>query len=136
MTSNPLKAANPHSSSSGKMQPGETKTIIVGDKTVTIIRAHRDYVHDLCDAYNSVRTHDDTQWIVDESGNLKLRKIDADSAHSRFMAKAKARTLTRDEFYNASLQWKAIAAEAGYVTHLGGQRYKVRPDREPKDEAA
>lgn len=75
---NPLTMDRPAASTgAGLMKPGDIRTIFVKDKdgsitkTVTLRRTARDYVYDLCDAYNAARTRDDIEWFV-ANGTLQL----------------------------------------------------------------
>lgn len=64
------------------LRPGETRTILAKDKqgnvlkTIVVHRTERDYVHDLCDAYNSARDSDaverGVEWFVAPNGELKI----------------------------------------------------------------
>ena len=61
---------------SGTMRPGESRTIHVNrdglNRTWTVHRTTRDYVYDLCDAYNAENKHDDAKWFVTEAGELRI----------------------------------------------------------------
>lgn len=68
-------------SSGGRMQPGDTRAINVHDKdgnlqhVLTLTRTDREYVHDLCDAYNAAVTPG-LEWCVSSAGQLYLRTTD------------------------------------------------------------
>lgn len=49
---------------------GETR-MIGKESPIPITRTTRDYVYDLCDAYNQARTRDDIEWFVHD-GQLHL----------------------------------------------------------------
>lgn len=67
---------------SGTLKPGETRTILAKDKSGNVIkeivvhRTEREYVYDLCDAYNEARSNDakerGAEWYVAPNGELKL----------------------------------------------------------------
>jgi hypothetical protein len=77
-----LNAAQPSGNGGGNIPPGETRIIEAKDKsgnlvkTYTIYRTNREYVHDLCDAYNAGMDPSARQrgleWFVAPSGELKL----------------------------------------------------------------
>jgi hypothetical protein len=80
---NPLKGdTTPGSSNFGRdLAPGEVRVINVRSgaeiiKTITVIRTERDYVHDLCDAYNAARPQSarerGVEWYVNAAGELKI----------------------------------------------------------------
>ncbi len=78
MTNNPLNGPG-SGGQSGKMKPGDTKTITARDretgevvKTMTLHRTTRRYVDDLCDAYNADRFSEDLEWYVDGAETLRL----------------------------------------------------------------
>ena len=60
------------------LKPDDIKHIQVKDKdgsvlkTLTLKRTDREYVHDLCDAYNDASTLRDHEWFVTANGELKL----------------------------------------------------------------
>lgn len=65
------------------MRPGDTKTYTAKDKdtgaitkTIVLHRTTRDYVYDLCDAYNEVLSPGDAErgcrWEVAPNGELKF----------------------------------------------------------------
>jgi hypothetical protein len=84
-------------SGSRDLAPGDTRTIDVKDKsgnvikTITVFRTERDYVYDLCDAYNDARTRDakerGIEWFV-ANGTLAI-------GHSFEAMKANARATER-----------------------------------------
>ena len=57
-------------------RPGDTWAFTAGDKTLTITRTTREYVHDLCDAYNAARSDDamarGVEWYVTPAGELRI----------------------------------------------------------------
>jgi hypothetical protein len=71
----------------GDLKPGETRTWHARDKdtkeiikTFVLTRTERDYVYDLCDAYNDARTQDaierGVEWFV-HNGELRIGTSDA-----------------------------------------------------------
>ena len=78
MARNPLDDGNAPTQS-GRMRMGDVRTVIRPDGTgITIRRTKRDYVHDLCDAYNArlSESRKDIEWSVNQSGGLYLRDKD------------------------------------------------------------
>lgn len=75
-----------------ELAPGEVRTVHAKDaagnivKTINIVRTGRDYVFDLCDAYNDARSGDARQrgieWYVAPNGELKLGDNAAWSRHN------------------------------------------------------
>jgi len=60
------------------MQVGEQRVYIpdpknAPDRRVIVTRTTREYVYDLCDAYNEARTSDAVEWFVTRKGELQLR---------------------------------------------------------------
>ena len=86
--SNPLLSAG-RTQDSGSLQPGETRTIhdLKSGRTWTVHRTTRDYVYDLCDAYNvelsPALRNNGLQWFVTPSGELKLGDNAEWSRHNR-----------------------------------------------------
>ena len=74
MTSNRLTGAGSGSQGNG-LRPGETRVLHdrpPSPRVWTVYRTNRDYVHDLCDAYNAGLIRPDVRWIVMPSGELTL----------------------------------------------------------------
>lgn len=79
---NPLDTGDGGTTFQADLAPGETRTIHAKDrsgnivKTITVHRTEREYVFDLCDAYNAARSEDARQrgleWYVAPNGELKL----------------------------------------------------------------
>jgi len=70
-------------SSGGKMRIGEQRTLTARDKetreiikTYTLTRTDREYIYDLCDAYNDGRTedqkHSGIEWFITSTKALAL----------------------------------------------------------------
>lgn len=119
MTSNPLTMARPaFAGYAASMNPGESRTYTARDpktgdvvKEITIHRTTRDYVYDLCDAYNAARLYADTEYFV-LNGEVKLglpsngqrpqgeyRPTDEDMARIReYVAAAAASPITQEQF--------------------------------------
>jgi hypothetical protein len=78
---NPLKAGGGNSGSVD-LRPGETRILTARDKSGNVVkemlltRTTRDYVFDLCDAYNDGRTAEarerGLEWFVTPAGELRL----------------------------------------------------------------
>lgn len=74
MARNPLDDGN-SPTQSGRMRLGDIRTVIRPDGTgIVIKRTSRDYVYDLCDAYNArlSENRNDIEWAVDQAGGLYL----------------------------------------------------------------
>jgi len=88
MTSSPFdKHRGESGDGGGDIPPGETRTWHARDKdtkeivkTFTLLRTQRDYVYDLCDAYNNARTQDaidrGVEWFVAPNGELRIGTSD------------------------------------------------------------
>lgn len=79
MARNPLDDDAEVGSRAGRaMQIGEVRTILAHNskgelvKTLKITRTARDYVHDLCDAYNDGNAHPEAEYYVDSTGKLRF----------------------------------------------------------------
>lgn len=83
---NPLDTGLP-STGGRDLKPGETRTFPAKDKqgnvvkTITVLRTDRNYVFDLCDAYNQARTREaedrGVEWFVAANGELRIGTADA-----------------------------------------------------------
>jgi hypothetical protein len=80
MTTNPLRRDGLAMVNTGRgARPGEIVTILVRDDKgreiadpIVFMRTDREYVHDLCDAYNARRRNEHAPfWYVDHAGNIK-----------------------------------------------------------------
>lgn len=87
---------------SGPLEIGEGRTVEMGKgsgRFTTIIRTEREYIYDLCDAYNAVLTRDDLEWSVvdrEKGKDLILRERgDFARAHSRAIAQSAERDQKR-----------------------------------------
>lgn len=77
---NPLDGPPP--SQGRDLRPGETRVVHAKDKsgnvikTITVHRTEREYVYDLCDAYNDARPADaedrGVEWYVAPNGELRI----------------------------------------------------------------
>ena len=78
---NPLKSGS-FSGGGAELKPGETRAFEAKDtsgnvlKVITVRRTERDYVFDLCDAYNDARTQEakdrGVEWFVAPNGELRI----------------------------------------------------------------
>ena len=82
-----------------KLAPGETMDITVGDRQLRIRRTNREYIHDLCDAYNEARDRPDVEWFV--AGDTLMLGT------PEFAITARARALDRAA-ENDRERWKAM----------------------------
>lgn len=84
------------------LEPGDVLTIPVRDniggiiKTIQIVRTSRDFVFDLCDAYNAARSDDaldrGIEWFVGPGGELKVGIADSWSRSNRRQVESRAET--------------------------------------------
>lgn len=98
---NPLDGGH-SGSGGGDLKPGETRTIQAKDKsgnvikTITVFRTERDYVFDLCDAYNKARTKDaedrGVEWYVAPNGELRIGTSDDWSRRNKRAAESRNET--------------------------------------------
>lgn len=75
MTANPFERHRSTGGFSGEMRPGESRTFIAGERTITVIRSDRPYAHDLADAYNAAMPESVARtqiWVVGQEGSIKL----------------------------------------------------------------
>jgi hypothetical protein len=108
----------PTASGGAPMQIGETRIVTARDpktgevvKEITIVRTAREYVYDLCDAYNRARPNDKIEYFV-INGEVKLglpshhrrpqgeyKPTDADVARIReYVAEAIKDGVTQEQF--------------------------------------
>jgi hypothetical protein len=59
----------------GPMAIGEERTIMAGDRVLTIRRTKRDYIFDYCDALNASTSNGQVEWYVHNSNSLSLRGV-------------------------------------------------------------
>lgn len=121
-----LTDASRGGSTTGRMKSGESRTVTVGERALVIIRSLRPYEDDLANALNATKSRDDIEWKSDGSGGIRLQTVDTDTPFIRFMRSAKRRELTNDDLRDLPFRWLNIAAEYGYLRHLGDHRYEVR----------
>lgn len=89
---NPLKSAE-NFFGTGDIPPGETRIVYAKDKqgniikTIEILRTERDYVYDLCDAYNAARSpaplSAGVEWYVANGALLIGHSFEAMKANAR-----------------------------------------------------
>lgn len=70
------------------MKPGDTRTSIADDRVVVIHRTTREYVYDMCDAYNAAMSEAararGLQWFVDGMGHMRLGEtLESSRMHAR-----------------------------------------------------
>ena len=104
MADNPFRDAGGGSGGNGPMKPGDVRHLHARDKktgeitkTYTLHRTDREYVHDLCDAYNAGLDRADVEWAVTDNGELKLHNK-PDTLAAEYALNARRQGRDRDEW--------------------------------------
>ena len=86
-----------------KLKVGEKLQFMAGNRKLTIERTSREYIYDLCDAYNEARTKSDLAWYVAGEGDGAYLCLGV----PEFVITARARALDRAA-ENDRERWKAM----------------------------
>lgn len=99
-----------------ELRPGDVFTWSAGGKDFTLHRTERDYVFDLCDAYNAARPQDvidrGVEWYVAPNGELRIGTTDEWTRKN--LKRAESRLETERARHNR-LQLEAERARNAFV---------------------